>query len=502
MNKLILLIVFTILLVSYAEAGTQKTLYSDRVDDKSSVSVSGENLSIVTSYSGVSANYGRHNFLARTGKCDSDGSFTFCVSEIVPEFYAIVTLYVDVSDMQLTKTRVDKFEDIGVSDVITFNVKVNNEGTANGGFFLEDDFSGFNVLDTNKNCYVLDNKIRMNYTLKTGSSIDCTYRIKAVEEGSYKLKAELKYFDGFENKEATADPSVNVRKNNLELNAEIDKIIYNFLDKGEVTIKIKNNFKEKITINKLEINFPKLYLIDADSKFKRGDKSLIIENQEIDKDEEKEFKFSLNITSLNNEFPIKLQYTGAGRVDSVLKKVKFDISNPGPTALLERLDNKVKIHIQNSASLLLININIKMRSNYKNLNVPKNIPFLFPNEERILEFDLDEIPDYNVKYPIFVHGDYETDYGEKLSFSRTLQLNFATKQQILESGVDTLTNSSSNIATFVGDTGYKIPKSLKIAGIVIGSLVIAVLFIYLIIFGKKRYNMKRQFSDKMKDVKL
>ena len=502
-SKLLIFIIIFLLLINFAFAGTQKALYSDKINDRSSIKVGDQNLSIVISSDAVSASYGSHNFLAREGKCDNDGTFTFCVSEIKDEFYAIVSLAIDVSDIKLSKTRIDTNPEIGVGEVVVIKVVVSNDGTANGGFFLEDDFSGFELLDLSSNCYVEKDKIKMNYTIRYDSSIDCTYRLKALKDGSHDLKAEIKYFDGYEDKTSSDTLDVDVGKNNLDVVLQTNKINYKFAENGWLNISIKNNFREKITIDKFDINFPRLNIINTDSKLKSGDHVLSSNGFELDRDEERFFKMSFNVTTLNNEVNVIVHYTGPGKRDAITKKIKFDISDAGPKVLLERLDNRVKIHIQNSADIPLANINIKMRSNYKNLNVPKNIPILMPKEERILEFELDEIPDYNVKYPIFVHGDYQTDYGEKLSFSRTLELNFFTKQQVLESGVDTLTNSSSSQSVeYVGDTGFSVSKPIKIIGMILLTLIIIVFIIYFLLIFKKRYNMKKEFSEKMKDVKL
>ncbi len=500
---LLIAIIILVLLSLNVNAATRKTLYSDTVRDRTTVKVGDTDLSLTTSQSGAYISYAGHNFVVKEGKCETDKPFTVCTSEIKPEFYAVITIYAEVAELKLGKKLETEVENLGVGDVVRVKLTVSNQGTSPAQFNLADDTTGFVVLDTDSDCKSIGNAIIMNYSVREETSISCGYRMKAEKAGDIKLKAKLNYFDGFEKKEETASLTFNVGKNDVEVNIESDKSNYDLSDKGEITLKVKNNLKDKVTIDKIEVIYGAIKKIEYPEKFKQNAGTLILTYDQLDKDQEKTYTFAFNITKIQNEIRIITSYTGVGIRKDELKKFQFQVTKASPQATLERQDKKIKIHITNPTKTTFAKIKAKVRSNYQNLNVEREIDYLFPGEKRIVEVNLEETPKIDVKYPIFISIDYETEYAEKLAYSRTLQLNFATKQQIQETGVDTSTNgTNTNTIKFKEETTFELSKPMKITAIVLGSLVILTALAFFGALLYKKHKMKKEFSKKMKDVSL
>lgn len=486
------------LVTAYAD-GTQKTIFSGQVKDKTSLKVEGYDLSLVTAQDKASLSYAGHNFIVREGACDNDEIFTLCMSELKSEFYAVITLYSNVADMKIEKKLQAEVPDFGVGDIVTVLVTVTNQGTLPASFNLADDTTGFEVLDTNSDCKKSGTIVIMNSSLRTQTSITCSYRMRAKTEGESILTAKMTYFDGFTTQQASTNLRFTVRKNEVLLNLEGDKPTYELSDRGELRITVKNALKDKIHIDKLEIDYPGLYKTDYDILFSQGQDSLAL-TDELEKDAEKIYKAAFNITKISHELTVILTYTGPGQVNTITKRYKFEVTKTSPTILLERLDKKVKVHIDNPTRTPLFNVDITVKSNYENVNIKRQLDYLLPFEKRAVEINLDSIPIGGAKYPIFVQIYYKTPYGEKLEYSRTLLLNFATKQQVLEKGAQTAGTNST--ITVIPEKKFIITKKMKIAAIIAGSVVLLALLIFLGIIIFKKAKMKMQFNKKMKEVTI
>lgn len=431
---LVLLVVIIILLpvVLSAAAVFDGRLYDDEPKD-----VDGTQLRVASSTGRASVTYGPHKLVSYVNRCTDNSYYELCVRKTEPDLFSEFSLIPKGLDISFEKKKDPDSSEYAVSDPVLIKLEVKNDGELPLDFSITDDIADMEITNIDNICYKDNDKIVFNYSIRGKDIVTCSYRAKFLNPGKLSKKAVMTFFDGIKYQTAEKSLSFRVKEQGLKIDVITDKLIYEIGDSAKVTVKFSNLYKEPSKLENVELTPTGMNLISQPPKFSSSGRYFVLKETDIEKESALEYNFEFNVTEVNNKILIKSRaLTPAGYEDKIIDK-KIEVNPIKPDITLQRIsDTKLKVHIQNSNSKKAIyNFKVDLKSNYQNLELSRTFSYIAPGNKVIMDVILkpfDSRP--STTYPMFASGNYETEFGESFSFSKTLpiDLRYEINQQIVE----------------------------------------------------------------------
>lgn len=450
-------------------------VFDGRLYDNEPKEIDGVQLRVSSNYNRAAVTYGIHKFGLYVNKCTSDSFYEVCLRKTENNLFSEFSLTPKGFDISFNKVMDPDEDEFEVLDPIVVRLEVKNNGDLPVEFSIIDDIADFEITNIDNLCYKDGNNIVFNHTVRDKDIVICSYRARMLKPGDYKRKAVLTYFDGKEYKKIDKSISFDARELGFNVDVKFDKQIYEVADMALLTLKVSNTFEGeqgKSTIENLDITFSGISVTDHHPRFSNLGRYLQLRNLDMEAKSSAEYTFKLNVTKIDNTMSIVYRaLTPKGYKDTTIKKT-LEVASIKPDVVIQRLsDTKFKIYVTNiNKNRAMHNFKIRLRSNYQNVELERTFAEIPAGGKAVVDLMLQPFEKRpETAYPLFATGNYETEFGEALTFSKTMQIDLRfpmTEQQVQEAKKEDGITVSSQVAdggnvTAAEGKGFSFFKWLK-----------------------------------------
>ena len=342
-------------------------------------------------------------------------------------YKAYVYIYYLQPEIEIERDVVNNLMEVGETAEFTTTIENIGEEDAKNIEFLED-FPDNVEISRVRNAELKGNSVYWKGNLDSGESRTITYNVKSLGKIDQYLKASVKYFDGFEEKEVFSNQVRLYSTPILTITLATDKEDYQLDEEIDFVLTLKNTGESDIDVNELNIIIPENIIVNKKGTAVEKSGTIYKWDGTLEDNETKTFNFELSAKNIGLSFIVvngEYEYKNINH-DILNTQHGFLIHNEG----IEITSSLDTVEYVNSNEVKRIYVKVKNENSFSNIN---NLDFrtttelpgfenqtygsigtngtIFVLDTELRMPDLDAERSYKLKFNL----SYETDDGDLFS---------------------------------------------------------------------------------------
>lgn len=381
-------------------------------------------------------------FLVSKDDCTTKDKVKICVEDFVVDDFSqekgvYMGIYYKIPDIEIIRTVNNHNVEIG--DPVEFELSLENIGNYPAADLIYTDSfpKEITILSVSGECKIgNDNSIILEGKLETGQKLRCDYTIIPSREIEVDLKAQIDYFDGYENK-TIYSTLINLKSDPIfEINTAFDNEDVQLGENFKLYFNITNIINQRLDFSELSFKFPDKMKVEFFNIEKSGDK--YIWDGSISYNDTKEIVFEiLPLESGNFEvlYDINLiKKDDKRKVEIHNNKIDFEIEYNN-LEITSNLDDKNSFDTEKEVYITFFGENIHNYTDFVSIKASlENELFYTPlikidkiekNSKKVLYKTRFLAPKVNktTSYEIKLDINYTTEFGVKKSILKSWKIN-------------------------------------------------------------------------------
>ncbi|MFH0868352.1 MAG: hypothetical protein V1831_03485 [Candidatus Woesearchaeota archaeon] len=309
----IFFIIFLLVLMPNVYSIYGELIYSGTVEDKDIINVSGRSFEFkIDSVSRkVYIKIDTSGIIIPAGDCEIKDGWDICASNVTLS-YRNYTAWYDVYKTNVNIYQLKSTLD-AISSIEKNNLLIGEETIAELTLENAADIAAENVaaavnipsnllVTSVEGCKNAITRVIFDADVYPKQVRKCTYKLQGLGGGDFKLKANVTYFNGIEEKTVTSNTiSGKVYNYSLEISSKLNKIRFDINEKINFTVNIKNtNGDYDLTITNFNIKLPENILLVKKPKDAVANDRIISWSGTLAPNEDKEFTAQLQVSVSGN----------------------------------------------------------------------------------------------------------------------------------------------------------------------------------------------------------